>query len=98
MPGLRPSKCQAEHRFRNTPRATGGLLRGERIQVETRAPDRSCLYVACNTQTFGVGTVTHSAQFFNGDVVTLALLHTGISQITDREEDNYDHGPELNDF
>ena len=36
----------------------------------------------------GIGAIAHAAQFFDRDVITLALLHTSVREVSEREQDD----------
>jgi len=51
--------------------------------------DRTGLNIPRNPQALGVGRVSHSPQFLDSDVIALALLDAGISEIPERQQDDY---------
>ena len=58
------------------------LLNQDEIHVRAASLNRARLNVAGNPQPLGKSAVPEALQFFDGDVVALALLHTGIGKIT----------------
>ena len=61
------------------------------INIRSAALDGPGLYVSCHAQALGVCPVAHPAQFFDGDVVALALLYAGVGKISERQQDDH-HG------
>ena len=54
--------------------------------MRSAALDRARLYVPGNPQAFGIRTIAQASQFFDGDVVTLALLHPGVREIAQHQQ------------
>src|SRR4029078_10882721 len=71
------------------------ILNQDEAHVCTAALNRSRLYVSGDSQTLGVSAIPHSMQFFDGDVIALALLYTGVGEIAQSEQDDDHRDPEF---
>jgi hypothetical protein len=57
------------------------LFYEHKLDVRSPALDRTRLHVAGNPQALAVGRIPHLVQLFDGDVVTLAVLHAGVGKV-----------------
>src|SRR6202521_2031383 len=72
-------------RFRTTVRDRQSLvvLYKDKLNFCAVALDRTGLNVPRDAQALGVGGVSHTTQFLDGDVVTLAFLDASVSQVSE---------------
>jgi hypothetical protein len=71
------------------------ILYQDEVNFSAVTLDRTRLHIPRDAQSLGVGGVSHTAQFLDGDVVTLTLLHPGVGQVSEREQDDYGRAAEL---
>src|SRR5580658_1800387 len=57
--------------------------------------DRPRLHVSRNPQPLRIRSRAHGMQFFDGDVITLTVLHPGIREIAEQHDNQHRDGPEL---
>ena len=58
------------------------------LHVSSGTLDRSRLHVAGDAQALGIGAVAHLVQFLDGDVVALAVLHAGVGQVAEQQQNH----------
>ena len=62
-----------------------------KLDMGAGALDRSRHHVAGHAQALGVSVVAHAVQFLDGDVVALAVLHAGVGEIAEGEQNHHGH-------
>ncbi len=63
--------------------------------MRSRALDRPRLHVPRHAQPLGVSPIPHLMQLTDGDVVALAVLHAGISEVAEQQHDHNHRRPEF---
>src|SRR5207248_1805495 len=74
------------------------VLSQGKVDIRPVALDRARQNVSSHAQTLGVSAVAHATQFFDGDVVALALLHAGVGEVPERQHNDDYRAAELQDF
>src|ERR1700683_3831042 len=54
--------------------------------MRARSLDRPGLHIPRNPQTLRISAIPHLVQFADGDVIALAILHAGISEVTEQQQ------------
>ena len=68
------------------------------VHARSRALDRPRHHIARHAQTLRVSVIPHAVQFFDGDVIALAVLHARVGQIAQRQHNQHRHRPEFQIF
>src|ERR1700722_15467720 len=71
------------------------LLHQHELHVRSVTLDRTGFHVSRNPQPLRVRSRAHGMQFFDGDVITLTVLHPGIGEIAEQHDNQHRDGPEL---
>ena len=71
------------------------FLHQHKLHVSSDALDRSRLHVARYPQTLGIRAIAHLVQFFDSDVIALAVLHSRVSQIGQQQQNRHGGPTEL---
>ena len=71
------------------------FLDQHKLNMGSCAMDGAGLNVPCDAQALRVGAISHFVQLFDGYVVTLAVLHTGIGQVTEQQQNDRCRSAEL---
>src|ERR1035438_3098151 len=71
------------------------LFHQHELHVYTSPLDRARLHVSGNPQTLRIGAVPHLVQLFNGDVITLAVLHTSVGKVAEQHQNHCRRSTEL---
>src|ERR1700737_4737994 len=58
------------------------LLHKHKLHVSSGAFNGPGLYISSHAESLAMSLVPQRAQFFDGDVITLAVLHSGIGQVS----------------
>src|SRR6185437_5121373 len=69
-----------------------------KTHVRTAALNRAGLHVAGDAQALGIGAIAHPMQLFDGDVVALTLLHAGVGQVAQGEQNQHHRDPEFQEL
>src|ERR1019366_8107908 len=67
----------------------------QEIHAGSGALDRSRHDVSRDAKTLGVSVIAHAVQFFDGDVVALAVLHPGVGKIAEGEQNQHGYRPKF---
>ena len=76
----------------------GVLLDQHKIRIGPHLMNGAGLHVAAYAQALGISIVAHLIQLVDGDVIALALLDAGVSEIPKRDHNDGDSDAKAGEF